>query len=565
MEFELRPALSPQGPPVGFLLTGETVLGWLQTLDSLGIALHQVAVHPLPGRAANTVWGCLVVAPALALDQHWRYTRCYVLENRLFMPEHAVLWPPVSPQEFRAHFRVPSLFHPEIGLVELPDKLDWSALLSPPPTDIPFSTAPESGVTSPLVVKSFQVQELPPENVLAELEEALFPNQKRYSDQPLNALEKVKLFFLRLLMGTAANTPTPTDGWWNRLRRQLQQLGKKLLGKKGEAALDRLKSNLDELEARNQKEADKLIDLFQKDLDQALKLAIPLEDKPPARGNTQPGAWRLGQTGGSGAGGTVYMSESKFNELARQYRTTAAQLQQNGEYEKAAYVYLKLLKDYSQGAKSLQYAGKYQEAASIYLDQLDDKSAAAECYETGHYTDRAIALYQEMERHEKAGDLLLSINKYPEAMEHYQLEVDRHESRKNFMEAGLISYHKMNAHERGQNLLMKSWEARVKPVQSMRHYLHHQEDYEARAQTLQTLHQRGLAPSHQRHFMEVLKEEYRENTEQQETLREVAYEQIAQQAQENPEWVSEVVHFHKDDDTLKKDTLRYKQKRRRKK
>ena len=88
----------------------------------------------------------------------------------------------------------------------------------------------------------------------------------------------------------------------------------------------------------------------------------------------------FGATPGVG-GGTVIIPDDKLDMLRQNYRNMATDLIAKGEYEKAAYVYLKLLKDISSAAHTLEQGGLYKEAAYLYHQKLRMLQKAAECYE----------------------------------------------------------------------------------------------------------------------------------------------------------------------------------------
>src|SRR5262245_28647898 len=119
-----------------------------------------------------------------------------------------------------------------------------------------------------------------PEDVLKNMADNVFPKQEELKDKPLSVWEKAKLFMYRQVFKTdKPGKPSTTDS-------PLKAALKKIY--KDEDRWKSMQQNYENLEERNKKHLDKLLDLLKKNPDEALKYAIPLDEQNTTRGGLNP-------------------------------------------------------------------------------------------------------------------------------------------------------------------------------------------------------------------------------------------------------------------------------------
>ena len=111
-------------------------------------------------------------------------------------------------------------------------------------------------------------------------------------------------------------------------------------------------------------------------------------------------------------------------ELIKEYRKAADEAVRCGDYRRAAWIYVKILRDYELGANALSEGGLHHDAALLYL-RVHDHRAAARAFEAAGEIDRAIRLYREHGDHVHAGDLLRRLGEEGAALVEYRLAAER--------------------------------------------------------------------------------------------------------------------------------------------
>lgn len=568
MELKLKPSDKSLFPLGAVLIQGASAAHWLAELQRMNLSLQAVAVYPLPGTTANSVWGCLAVCNVDKIKVDiGRNGYCQLVHDRLFIPERAGLYPRLSAEETATLFDdKPHLFHPETGLVELEEPLDWATAIIAPDAEEREVKKPAASPFIPQEVKTFLVKPPAAEDVLRNFEETHFPKQEKFSDKPLTPFEKGKLFLYRqLFTKKESNKGEEASVEKTSLLSRLEHWLPSLFKKESDWA-NNLQSDYEELERRNQKHLDRLLDLLKNDPEEALKYAIPLDADGTARGGfaaafTMQKRWfdfsLFGNRGGVGSG-SVTFEDDTYKRLHQQYTATAQQLIKEGDYRKAAFVYMKLLKNYPMAADALEKGGLYAEAASVYLNYGNNKAKAAECYEKGKMIDDAIELHKELGNDEKAGDLYLSIHKKREAFYHYQKVADGYTQNHQYLKASLLYKAKMEDEAAAQQTLLTGWRLNRDAFNCLNNYFANIRDEKVLGEAVQTIYQKEVNPQNREIFLRVLQYEYARGNGLAPMTKDYAYEIVAEAVKTNPAIVSELKSFNKDDKQLVKDTLRFK-------
>lgn len=568
MELKIKPSPGNELPLRGVFIRDSQAAICIKEIQLLQLAMNDITIYPVPGKTPDSIGGYLIVSKnnfnGAAAGKHEMYQ---MVSPNLYIPERSALHPPLIAAEIKKLFSSSiHIIHPEFGLAELNEELSIAALLVPPTIRSYYVTRPQSAVFIPKQIKSFQIKPVSPDEILKNLEENVFPKKETRKDKPLNLLEKGKLGLYKLLFTKKKNTTTDKP-----FTIEKTGLGAKLFSaigsllKNDNQLAENLQQDYEDLENRNQKEIDKLMDLFRTNPEEALKYAIPLDENGSNRGGTKQTfslskRWfdfsLLGNNANSG-GGSVDLGDH-YHDLQKQYNATAQAFIDKKEYHQAAFIYMKLLKKHHMAAQTLETGNFYQEAATIYLKHLNNKHKAAECYEKGNMLKEAIDLYSELQENEKVGDLYVSINKRKDADIYFEKVVDNYKSKNQYVKASLIYKNKMNNELAGQSLLMEGWKNNKDASNCLNNYFANIRDIKLLKHEINTVYKHNLTPQNSTAFLQVIRYEYDKKNELSESIKEMAYEVIAANINSNPSIVSELKSFNKNDRELLKDTLRFK-------
>ncbi len=578
MELRIKPSKNNTFPIDGFLIKGESVRGWLFEIQQLSFRLNQLKIYPIPGTEANSIWGCLVITGFKFEEKDiGRNEICQRVFPNLYIPEKSTLHPKLSVEDHQKLFSPDThIFHPEFGLVELINDFNIIDLLKSPEEKFQFVFKPEEGIRIASGVKSFRIAAKPEEDILKALEED-FPKKEKDPNKPLSLLEKGKLGVLKKLFKEPKDSESAAEptGLGKVIGGSVGILGK-LFGA-GKSWSNKIKENYEDLEQRNKKEVDRLMDMLKKNPGDALKYAIPLDENGSSRGGMGSGAFSLsqiwnnfslfGSSGGiqrsGGGGGSVNIGD-KFFELNRQYRESAEALIRQKDFKKAAFIYMKLLKDYQRAAETLEKGGFYQEAAVLYLKHGNQKLKAAVCYEKGKMYMEAIELYDELNDDEKVGDLYLLIGKKSKANEYYNRGVEKLITKGDYIKASGIYRDKIKSEVKAQETLLKGWNGFGNKQECLYLYLEYIKDQKVYRHEIDRIYSETHERIKKKILLDVIYRQYKSNDVQADHLRELAYPLIADLAVKKKNVLEKLRLFNTDDPEVQKDTSRHLSKKRKK-
>lgn len=574
MELNVKPYHKNNFPLQGMLLKQASVSYWIAEIQRMNLALNEVELYAIPGNTANSVWGCFVL-PLVKVNKELigKHELCQQVSVNFFIPERSILYPAMTTSEIEKLFHTHKhIIHPEFGLVELMETVNVKALLQEPQLKSYTVIQPEPPVFIPRKVNSFQVEPVSPEEVMRNLEENVFPKSEKMEDKPLSLFEKAKLSLYKTLLpgkGTkqdAAGNPIAGEeegsGIWNKLKAMLQ----KTLSDKDNAWANKLQKDYEDLEKRNQKEIDKLLDLLKNNPEEALRYAIPLDNEGTSRGgeNTHLNLSKRWndfslfsnyQSARQGSG-SINLGDH-FHELQKQYNSTAEELIKQKEFQKAAFVYMKLLKNQYKAGETLETGKHYQEAATVFLKHANDKNRAAQCYEKGNMINNAIELYKDLNENEKVGDLYMNIHKTKEAFVYFEKVADAYKEKNQYVKASLIYKEKMNNGLAGQSMLMEGWRNNMDSLNCLHTYFSNIEDVKELHKEINTIYKNDVSEVNREQFLEVIRKEYSKGNELREPIKEMAYEIISEHVVNHPSIINRLKEFNVNDKELVKDTLRF--------
>ncbi len=618
MQLQFKPTDKNSYPLGAVLIKGNNVQKWISEIDAMQIVtkkIYPILDYSKKEQEENKdFFGCLVTFEGEEYEfynfdkidksklnkEKFRANQLFQCANLvLFLPNNTTFFPIMNGIEMEMLFdRNPHIFYPnfnlESNLIELSDYINLKDLLKigMPKTDFQNSfksKKPAKSVSIPKQVKSFQVKPVAAQDYLKHLEQTIFQKDKDaaqkekdfFNDKPLSFWEKEKLNLLKKAYGERKNIQKDKDGNPILDDANILNIVGKLRGvfskESDQEFIKNLYQEYENLERRNQSKIDKLMELFETNPEEALKYAIPTDTNGTSRG-TKEGELNLdkrwnnsdfnnffGNSNSSG-GGSAPLANDTFRLLQQKYYQTAKELIEKGDFKKAAFIHLKLLKEHYTAASLLERGKFYQDAALIYL-QGNNKENAAECYEKGNMIKEAIELYKELNRDEKVGDLYASINKRNEANFYYQKVVDSYKENKKYVSAALLYRKKMKQPMKGQELLMEGWENQIDAFNCLNNYFvnlrNDTDDEEIIKDKLDSIYRNSKFQVIYKPFLEVLKHEYKKEQSKNLTLfiREIAYKIISRTIHQNKNMAENLKYFNSNDKMMAKEASRYRMKR----
>ncbi|MGH1339168.1 MAG: hypothetical protein ACRBFS_23830 [Aureispira sp.] len=562
----LVPASSNTYPLQGILIQGAQAHLWLTALLELNIQEKEVLCYAIPDRQPNQIWGCLVVLSApVKANNVMPYLALQCAHNSLFLPEKSQLSPALNEEGLTdLLYGKHHLLHPTLGLVELFEPLDWAKLLDTPPSHQLTSQAPEESLSIPTTVKIFTVEAAPVEESLDFLD-AVVPERKSLEEKPLSAVEVLRLRKLRAWKEASLNQKDEpaTKSIWARLQDKINATP---------PWTNELEQELEALERRYQNPMNRLFDLLKDDPEKALRYAIPLNNDQIGRGygkesgndnwdwiprwaNTS--LFQSNSNSGYNSGSSYGVPNNQYYELQRQYQAAAEKLIQEGKFEKAAFIYLRLLRLPKTAAETLIKGKRYEQAASIYLKYLKDEANAAACYEKATRLEKALALYKKLENNRKVGDLYQLLGKVELARVYYEKVLEKLLEGKNYYTAANFCEEKLMEEERAYELAFTGWFHGSQPVKCIQYCLGRLPDPTTQRSFLENLYQEGFTAGRLLEFLQLLRNYYDQKKEQRIWIRALAYLVITEHSGQNINLLRQLLYFNEKDSHLSKDVLRY--------
>lgn len=255
--------------------------------------------------------------------------------------------------------------------------------------------------------------------------------------------------------------------------------------------------------------------------------------------------------------GNFYLESTLFDKLRNKYEELAQKYIDEKDYTRAAKVYMNLLQDNYRGAKTLENGGLYNEAAVIYLKKLKNKSEAAHCYEKAKQFHKSIDLYKDLGQKEKVGDLYKQLNDVKNANSYYQMVVDDYVNNDQMVKGSLIYRKKMELPEEAQKILLKGWNENNDAFNCLNNYfvnINNADELQVRIEELY----KNTPAEKKLIYLEVMKHEFKKDHKLQSVTRDIAYEIIAENVDENSSIINELKYFNPSDEIVLKDISRYK-------
>lgn len=567
MQLKLKYNEHATHPVAGAFIRGNTPREWLAAISEWNADLHQLKCFIIsqnndPKKAAGLFVIFTSKSPALSSLAHG-----YALfGKKLFIPVDAELSPQVSEDELKSiliwDYQV---LHPVLGCTgfDSADEVKLADMIDYPLTQSGHWIYAEEGLHPTPKLRQVNIHQPTPEEVFEEVKDEVNSKDikdipKEDKDTPLSrTLDSIArgglkggLFLVGgiiKMFGSSSDSP----GMLNKLQQKMQE-------------------NLKDLEAKRQRELQRLMKMFDEDTDEALRYAIPLDSPYLGRGKETGGGWQLprnpldfnlGRLGGGGGPVSYWSVDEYYWTLRKKYQEAAEKAIAAKNYKKAAYVYAHLLHDFHAAAGALEQGGYYREAAALYKDHLKNIPAAAECLERGGLLSEAIKLYEVLKKHEKAGDLYTILQKPDDAHRHYKICVQEALNAKDYLEAARLVNDKMGSAADAKKLLLKGWTNAKQPDACLIRYFKmvEEEDVKALPQSVRSFYVQQPATKRAA-FLNVLLSLKKTNHEQQfeNTARDIAYEVISEQvSQGTTSSLAVLKYFVTKDQLIGNDCQRY--------
>lgn len=583
MELKLYSTQNNRYPLQAIHIKGLSINQWLQEIQSMKLKLEDISVYPLPGMKLNSISGCLVVLRKMGSDIDIRgNVWCQKIGNQLYIPHYTDLMPQIFVEEADELFaRYPHFMHPELGLIELDEEVVWTDHIVIGTEQVITQINPAATPFIPEEITQFRISVVPQndiENILEDIEKKA--DVDKLKDRPLDRIEKIKLSLYKKMLGDS--DPSEIDkveGYKLRVLKYSSLISSVLQGKERQMIdkdwSDSLLEDYHDLTNRNKSQLDKLLELLKNNPEKALDYAIPLDEEGTSRGrnlgelqlskfaNDLSSLSNLLRNNQSSRGSGYYsMEDDGLTMLRQQYRNSANLLISEKKYLQASYIYIKLLKDYYSAATMFENARLYQEAGDIYRKLIQDHLKAGECYEKAKLYDEAIEMYKTKNMYEKIGDLYSLQKNSKEAERFYNKEIDRYIVGSQYVRAAKLSLDKMSNLNYAQSLLLRGWAEFADPYTCLEKYLSNINLIKDREKEIKRIFEEEITPKNREIFLNILQKEFRQTEELREVTKDMAYQIVADILPQNKNAVNELITFNTNDTQLIKDTIRYKQSRR---
>lgn len=566
MEFKIKPFHKNSYPRQGVLIKSPDAKVWLLELYKMGVDPEDTFMYPLPGVTPNEIFGCLVVPKdGIRITDVGRNSYMQCLNNKLFIPENTITFPELNEIEWTKQFTADRyVMHQDIGLVELTVQIEWSLLLEMSNPGQAEIRVPLAGIYIPNTIRSYSIEA--DEKKLAEDIENQVGRADTAKDVPFNMDKIMKgnqreidklLKYLEKHPEQVLTLGIPLD-----------ILGSSRGGGGGRFVFGKTRGNLFD------SESDLRTVLYVLGVVVVLLFLIFLVfNNSSSKSSAFPifiiflvGRfiyWFLNKRGSdtrrwNNSGRAATIADDKFAILQSRYEKLANEYVAQKEYQKAAGIYLKLLKNNFRAAQVLEEGGYYGEAGAIYLKHCKEKAHAAECFEKGKLYTQAIDIYKELGETEKVGDLYTHLKKEKEANHYYEMVAEDYIKNKQYVKASLVYRKKMKQPLKGQALLLEGWHSRLDAHNCLNNFFTNIENKDVLIREIKRFYSDDLEENRKEAFLQVIKLEFHKHESLQAPIKEIAYEIIAECIDNNPLMISELIGFNPKDKSLSKDVMKFK-------
>lgn len=560
-----------QFPVKGLFVEHPSMVEWIKFAGEFADQ-HSVRVFPIPGETANTVIGALLIGNWNPNKEVLGARAVYEYHSQLFLLHNFTLTPFIDKEEVQARFSgKPHFFHPIFRLMELNEIHDWQPYVKIKPSESTIKQ-PVEGVQTRKRLQNYLLRQVDPEASIEKMLQEAVPERSDILDKPLSLWEKLKLAILRPFFKNRNSGKSSEETNENQKKSQTQ-IGEEQEGATTKKSLwkrmkRQVKENYEDLEERNKRELEKLMDMFEKDPDAALRYAIPIDQKGTSRGG-EAASFKLTRRydrsgnrysgGGGTGGGSVVFADNDVDSLREKYEKAASNYEKDGNWERAAFVYMELLSDPFRAANTLEKGGQYEYAASIFLKKCKNKNRAAECYDQGKFYTTAAEIFHEIENYEREGDSWAKSGNRDMAENAFNKEIGKKEKQSDYLGAARISKEKMDDSKRSQEFLMTGWKKKITPEECLNKYMDELETKDKQKE-IERLHGEKYQGKDAYRFLNVVMKQKEEAPEISPAVEKVVHETVSRNGKKDPNIVSYLKQLNPSEYLLK-DIMRFKRKK----
>lgn len=456
----------PDQQAAAWFLPGADVTRWLAELTRCGLARLSTRVFRVPRSHDDRSTAGALIIPGAGISPACKPAglACRLVAGKLFLPNDAMLYPPVTDQELRELCPWPvAFFHPIFGLSGFDESAsaDMSQWLEKTSLRAINWNLARAGAAPLPALGTIVLREVPelsqlfgdaPGEIGTDQPDDLPPAPDEQKNHPLSqAAGKLKYQFFRSLQRLLQSVPhTATRRTWindaeDWTRNKLQALN---------AGLDKIRN----------KELHRLLHMLDKDPEAGLRHAIPLNDFAH-RGLSQPGSklgerlpdFNLSRIGGGGPADFWHVPDHLQQVLRRRYREMADRELQLGRFHRAAYIYAELLGDLVSAAHTLKQGKCYRDAAILYEEHLHNPLEAARCFAEAGLLAEAIERYEKLGRWLEMAELQKRMGDHLGAARSIRRMVDEHLGRDDVLSAATLVDQQLLLPEEAADLLENAW------------------------------------------------------------------------------------------------------------
>ncbi len=462
----LRIASTPREPAAA-LIRGNTSELWLRELSAWPGDPLRLRLYIVPASLRDrSPAGLLVVPTDGSLPPPTSRLQHYAcLADSLYLPVNSQLAAAIRPEELHQLLVWPvSLLHPTIGLVGFDDRdaIDIASLIEPPKQRDTLWNGANPGLPQAPPLHSVQLlpasaQELLMEgrDEIASRDPGMLPADPAAGTDEQGFADKIQYSVLKALAALRRKEPASADA-----------------GPSNQAAAERsglwqwVNDRLAELDNLRQREVDRLLNLMERNPDEALKYAVPLANPYQYRGQAKPTGtlrsqeidFNLAHLGGGQATDAWQVDQAAYRRLRDHYLAATRRELNLRRYRRAAFIFAHLLGDYHAAANALEQGGHYQEAAMLYRDHLHRPLAAAACLQKCGLYEQAAKIYVDEQHFEQAGDLYMKLDEGERATACYRHAVAALiSSRLDYIGAARILHDKLQCPDEALTTLLSAW------------------------------------------------------------------------------------------------------------
>jgi tetratricopeptide (TPR) repeat protein len=436
------------------LIPGNDPSAWLREMSAWEIPLARLRLLILPkslsDRQASGVLVLFDGEDPSAMNIAPTAVPYFAIARRLFIPVDAQLFPEISAAELhRILIHEINVLHPSAGLIGFSagDIRRVADLIQAPIRRAETWNAAKAGAQTAPRLLSVE-SDSPP--TLAEIMDSGREDIGSLGDATRKEFES-----------------PPQENFASKITGPLMRLLEWMTGKisAGKSAASRGIS--EKLEQARRGELNRLLEMLEKNPDQGLQYAIPL-NSPAMRGLAQPTGklaprpadFDLRRLRGATPADPWNVPWQIRQQLLEQYRAAANRELALGRHRRAAYIFAELLGDFAAAAHALRAGRHTREAAALFRDPLRNFRAAAECLAEAGLLIEAVAIYEELKDFVGAGQIYEKLERAEDARRCYRAAVESYLLRNEILAAAGLLEKQLQSPLEALQLLGDAWPAR---------------------------------------------------------------------------------------------------------